>query len=48
MMAMIELESVTRTYTLGQQQIVAVNEVSVAIEAGEFVAIMGKSGCGKT
>jgi ABC-type lipoprotein export system ATPase subunit len=45
---MIELESVTKTYTLGQQRIVAVNDVSLTIEPGEFVAIMGKSGCGKT
>jgi ABC-type lipoprotein export system ATPase subunit len=45
---MIKLDSVTKTYTLGQQQIVAVNDVSLTIEPGEFVAIMGKSGCGKT
>lgn len=45
---MIKLESVTKTYTLGKQRIVAVNDVSLTIELGEFVAIMGKSGCGKT
>jgi ABC-type lipoprotein export system ATPase subunit len=45
---MVELDSVTKTYTLGQQRIVAVNDVSLTIEPGEFVAIMGKSGCGKT
>ena len=46
--SMIELDSVTKTYTLGQQRIVAVDDVSLAIQPGEFVAIMGKSGCGKT
>jgi putative ABC transport system ATP-binding protein len=45
---MIKLDSVTKTYTLGKQRIVAVNDVSLSIEQGEFVAIMGKSGCGKT
>ncbi len=45
---MVELDSVTKTYTLGQQRIVAVNDVSLTIQSGEFVAIMGKSGCGKT
>jgi putative ABC transport system ATP-binding protein len=45
---MIELDSVTKTYTLGQQRIVAVNDVSLTIQPGEFVAIRGKSGCGKT
>jgi ABC-type lipoprotein export system ATPase subunit len=33
---------------MGQQKIVAVDHVSFAILPGEFVAIMGKSGCGKT
>ncbi|MES0397338.1 MAG: ATP-binding cassette domain-containing protein, partial [Syntrophobacteria bacterium] len=45
---MVELDSVIKTYTLGQQRIVAVNDVSLTIQPGEFVAIMGKSGCGKT
>ena len=45
---MIALEGLTKTYTLGQQRIVAVNNVSLTIQPGEFVAIMGKSGCGKT
>jgi ABC-type lipoprotein export system ATPase subunit len=45
---MIELESVTKKYTLGQQEILAVNEVFLRIQPGDFVAIMGKSGCGKT
>jgi ABC-type lipoprotein export system ATPase subunit len=45
---MIELDSVIKTYTLGQQRIKAVDNVSLTIQPGEFVAIMGKSGCGKT
>jgi ABC-type lipoprotein export system ATPase subunit len=45
---MIELDSVTKTYTLGKQRIKAVDNVSLTIQPGEFVAIMGRSGCGKT
>ena len=45
---MIKLESVTKIYTLGQQRIKAVDNVSLRMETGEFVAVMGKSGCGKT
>jgi ABC-type lipoprotein export system ATPase subunit len=45
---MVELEAVTKTYTLGQQEITAVREVSLIIRPGEFIGIMGKSGCGKT
>jgi len=45
---MITLEEVTKTYTLGEERIVAVNNVSLTVRSGEFVAIMGKSGCGKT
>jgi ABC-type lipoprotein export system ATPase subunit len=36
---MLELESVTKTYTLGQQRIVAVNDVYLTIGLGEFVAV---------
>jgi len=47
-MFMIELENLTKTYVLGQERIVAVDNLSVTVQAGEFVAILGKSGCGKT
>ena len=33
---------------MGQQRIKAVDNVSLTMETGEFVAVMGKSGCGKT
>lgn len=42
---MIRLEHVSKTY---QQGVPALNDVSIHIEQGEFVFIMGKSGSGKS
>lgn len=45
---MIELKNIRKTYTIGTQQVQAVNDVSLTIHEGEFVAIMGSSGSGKS
>ena len=47
-MALIELKSVSKIYPLGNQQVVAVAELSLQIEAGEFTVLAGPSGSGKT
>jgi putative ABC transport system ATP-binding protein len=47
-MAQIELENITRTFQLGDTTVRALSSVSVAIGAGEYVAIMGPSGSGKS
>jgi putative ABC transport system ATP-binding protein len=44
----IELKNLTRTYKLGDEVLNALNNVTCAIQAGEFVAITGPSGSGKT
>jgi putative ABC transport system ATP-binding protein len=45
---MIELDHVSRLYTMGEEPLRALNDVSEVIEAGEYVAVMGPSGSGKS
>ncbi|NBU23637.1 MAG: ABC transporter ATP-binding protein [Actinobacteria bacterium] len=48
MAKVVELENVRREYLVGDQVTVALDDVTVAIESGEFVAIVGPSGSGKS
>src|SRR5262245_11959356 len=45
---MMELERVTKVYQQGRRTVHAVRGVSLRIETGEFVSIMGPSGSGKS
>jgi len=47
-MALIELKDVSKLYGFGDATSVALDEVSLTIESGECVAIMGPSGSGKS
>lgn len=47
-MALIEVENVIKTYATGEAAFNALNDVSLNIDEGEFVAIMGSSGSGKS
>jgi putative ABC transport system ATP-binding protein len=46
--SIIEIQDVVKTYSSGGVQTQALRGVSLHVERGEMVAIMGASGCGKT
>ncbi len=47
-MSLIEIKDIVKTYPSGDTTFNALNHVSLKIENGEFVAIMGASGSGKS
>ena len=45
---MFTIDKLTKTYTRSDQQVHALKDLSLKIDAGSFVAVTGPSGCGKT
>ena len=45
---MIDMKDVVKRYSLGGETIYALNHISLAVEKGEYVAIIGPSGSGKS
>jgi putative ABC transport system ATP-binding protein len=47
-MSVLELRGVSRIYGTGSSEVRALDDVSLSVEAGDFVAVMGPSGSGKS
>jgi ABC-type lipoprotein export system ATPase subunit len=47
-MAVLEAKGLSKRYTLGEQEVNALQGVDFAVQKGEFVALMGPSGSGKS
>lgn len=45
---MIRLIDITRTFKMGEQTVLALNQIHLNITSGEYVSIMGPSGSGKS
>jgi putative ABC transport system ATP-binding protein len=45
---LIDIRDVTKVYEMGEERVRALDGVTVAVERGEYVAIMGPSGSGKS
>lgn len=47
-MTLLKLEGIARTYRQGEVTVDALTEIDLAVETGEFAALVGPSGSGKT
>lgn len=48
MSALIQLDDIERVFSVGDQEVRALREVSLTIEQGDYLSIMGPSGSGKS
>lgn len=48
MSALVEIQDISKIYNPGENEVRALNHISLTIQKGEFVAIIGQSGSGKS
>ncbi len=48
MASLIDYHKVRKIYNSGSDEVIALEEVSFAVGEGEFITVVGRSGCGKT
>lgn len=44
---MIEITNISKTYVMGEEEIHAIDNISLHVDKGEFVSIVGPSGSRK-
>lgn len=47
-MEILKVENLTKVYGKGESEVIALDHVTFSVERGEFVAIVGASGTGKS
>jgi len=48
MSEVVSLKGISKVYTMGDQRVEALKDISLTVQSGDFVAIMGASGSGKS
>jgi len=46
--SLIQIKDISKSYTMGNETIYALNRINLSIESGEYIAILGPSGSGKS
>lgn len=45
---LISVQNLSKVYTVGEEELYAIHDISMDVEKGEFISIMGPSGSGKS
>lgn len=47
-MSKIDIRHISKAFTTGAKQVLALADINLEVQANEFVALVGASGCGKS